>query len=113
MPSHSTEATHFPVSASSAPWPWPPLIAHRGGGTLAPENTLVAFRIGHAQGFTMMEYDVKLSSDGVPVLLHDDTINRTSDGTGAAAELCIADLLRHDFGSWHSATYAGEPIPSL
>src|SRR5690554_2015253 len=113
MPSHSTEATHFPVSASSAPWSWPALIAHRGGGTLAPENTLSAFRVGHAHGFMMMEYDVKLSGDGVPVLLHDDTICRTSDGTGAAAQLTMADLLRHDFGSWHSLEYAGEPIPSL
>lgn len=113
MPSDSTDATHHPVKDSSTPWPWPPLVAHRGGGTLAPENTLAAFRLGHAQGFMMMEYDVKLSRDDVPILLHDDTICRTSDGTGAAAELSIAHLLRHDFGSWHSATYAGEPIPSL
>lgn len=94
-------------------WQWPRLIAHRGGGTLAPENTLAAFRLGHTHGFRMMEYDVKLSRDKVPILLHDDTIRRTSNGTGWASQLCIADLLEYDFGSWHSVAYAGEPIPTL
>lgn len=94
-------------------WRWPRLIAHRGGGTLAPENTLAAFRLGHAKGYSMMEYDVKLSQDNVPILLHDDTIRRTSNGTGSAGKLRMADLLEYDFGSWHSAAYAGEPIPTL
>jgi len=61
----------------------------------------------------MMEYDVKLSQDNVPILLHDDTIRRTSNGKGSASKLRIADLLKYDFGSWHSAAYAGEPIPAL
>lgn len=113
MSSHHTDPAHHLALTSSTPWYWPALVAHRGGGTLAPENTLAAFRAGHAQGFKMMEYDVKLSSDGVPILLHDDTIGRTSNGTGLAAELTIADLLHHDFGAWHSVAYAGEPIPSL
>lgn len=94
-------------------WKWPRLIAHRGGGTLAPENTLAAFRLGHTHGYSMMEYDVKLSQDNVPILLHDDTIQRTSNGKGSAAKLSIIDLLEYDFGSWHSAAYAGEPIPTL
>lgn len=61
----------------------------------------------------MMEYDVKLSKDAIPILLHDDTICRTSDGAGSATALSIADLVHHDFGAWHSAAYAGEPIASL
>src|SRR5690554_1807540 len=113
MPSHLSEYTHHPTNTVQTSWLWPRLIAHRGGGTLAPENTLAAFRVGHTHGFRMMEYDVKLSSDGVPVLLHDDTICRTSSGTGAATELSIADLQHYDFGSWHSTAYAGEPMPSL
>ena len=94
-------------------WPYPQLVAHRGGGTLAPENTLAAFRLGAANGFLMMEYDVKLSADDVPVLLHDDTLERTSNGRGRAADLRYADMARFDFGSWHSREYAGESIATL
>lgn len=94
-------------------WRWPRLIAHRGAGTAAPENTLAAFRLSHAHGFRMMEYDVKLCQDNVPILLHDDTIDRTSNGCGAARKLPVAKLLEYDFGAWHSPAYAGEPIPSL
>jgi len=94
-------------------WPYPKLVAHRGGGNKAPENTLAAFRKGAACGLLMMEYDVKLSADDVPILLHDDTLDRTSTGTGRAGELRYAELARHDFGSWHSPAYAGEPLPTL
>lgn len=80
---------------------------------MAPENTLAAFRVGQANGYRMMEYDVKLSADNVPVLLHDDTIDRTSDSTGRAASMTLNDLLRHDFGAWHASMYAGEPLPTL
>ncbi|VFR20966.1 Glycerophosphoryl diester phosphodiesterase [plant metagenome] len=96
-----------------APWPYPRLAAHRGGGRLAPENTLAAMRTGLAHGFRMAEYDVKLSHDDVPVLLHDDTLDRTTDGRGPAAERTHGELARLDAGSWHSAPYAGEPIPTL
>lgn len=109
---HPTE-TDKPVPQSPCPWPWPALVAHRGGGVLAPENTLAAFRIGQANGFRMMEYDVKLSADDIPVLLHDDTIDRTSDSTGYAASMTLNDLLHHDFGGWHATMYAGEPLPTL
>lgn len=94
-------------------WPYPPLIAHRGAGRQAPENTLAAVRLGARHGFLMMEYDVKLSRDGVAVLLHDDTIDRTSNSIGNAADKTWAELAEIDFGRWHSPEYAGEPIPSL
>ena len=68
------------------PWPFPLWIAHRGAGKLAPENTLAAFRLGAAHGYRAFECDVKLSADGVPFLLHDDTLERTSNGQGIAGE---------------------------
>lgn len=94
-------------------WPYPQLAAHRGAGRSAPENTLAAFRKGAACGFHMMEYDVKLSADDVPILLHDDTLERTSNSQGRAADFQYAELARHDFGAWHSPAYAGEPIATL
>lgn len=101
------------MTLAHAAWPYPRWIAHRGAGRHAPENTLAAFRKGAACGFLMMEYDVKLSADDVPILLHDDTLERTSTGTGRAADHRYADLAQFDFGSWHSPGYAGEPIATL
>lgn len=98
---------------ASPPWPYPRMIAHRGAGRHAPENTLAAFRRGAACGYLMMEYDVKLSEDDVPILLHDDTLERTSNGTGRAADHTYAELARLDFGGWHSRSYAGEPVATL
>ena len=96
-----------------APWPYPLWIAHRGAGRLAPENTLAAFRLGARHGYRAFECDVKLSADGVPFLLHDATLERTTDGQGIAGEHRWAELSRRDAGSWHSARYAGEPLPTL
>jgi glycerophosphoryl diester phosphodiesterase len=95
------------------PWPYPLWIAHRGAGKLAPENTLAAFRLGARHGYRAFECDVKLSADGVPFLLHDATLERTSSGTGAAAALNWSELSRLDAGGWHGRGFAGEPMPSL
>ena len=94
-------------------WPYPRWVAHRGAGKLAPENTLAAFRHGAKHGYRMFECDVKLSRDGVPFLLHDATLNRTSNGKGAAGDQDWASLSQLDAGSWHSRDYAGEPLPSF
>jgi len=94
-------------------WPYPRFAAHRGAGKLAPENTLAAMRVGYAHGYRMVEFDVKLSADGVPFLLHDDTLDRTTDGSGRADALTWAELAKLDAGGWHSAAYAGEPLPTL
>jgi glycerophosphoryl diester phosphodiesterase len=94
-------------------WPYPFWIAHRGAGKLAPENTLAAFRLGASHGYRMFECDVKLSADGVAFLLHDDTLERTSDGLGMAGDLPWHQLAELDAGAWHSSHYAGEPLPSL
>ena len=94
-------------------WSYPRWVAHRGAGKLAPENTLAAFKLGASCGYRMFECDVKLSSDGVPFLLHDDTLERTTNGIGIAGSMTWQDLQQLDAGSWHSTSYAGEPIPSL
>lgn len=94
-------------------WPYPSIIAHRGAGRFAPENTLASIRAGARHGFGMVEFDVKLSQDGVAILLHDDTVDRTSNGTGSPANLSFAELARLDFGCWHSAQFAGEPVATL
>lgn len=102
-------------------WPYPRWVAHRGAGKLAPENTLAAFRLGAHHGFRMFECDVKLSSDGVPFLMHDATLQRTTNaraklGAGnsaVAGEHPWGALSQLDAGSWHSRAYAGEPLPTL
>ncbi|HEX7642447.1 MAG TPA: glycerophosphodiester phosphodiesterase [Burkholderiaceae bacterium] len=92
-------------------WPYPKVLAHRGGGKLAPENTLAAMRCGYEHGFRAVEFDVMLTSDGVPILMHDDTLGRTVAGSGSIADISAADLRARDAGSWFGAQFAGEPVP--
>jgi glycerophosphoryl diester phosphodiesterase len=95
------------------PWPYPKVFAHRGGGTLAPENTLAAIRLGQSLGYTAHEIDVKLSRDGVLVLMHDATLERTTNGKGRAADLDWESLRKLDAGAWHSEPFRGERIPTF
>ena len=88
-------------------WPYPRIVAHRGGGKLAPENTLAAIDVGAKYGHKMIEFDAKLSKDGEIFLLHDDNLERTSNGWGVAGELNWQDLLRVDAGSWYSKAFKG------
>ena len=97
-----------PAHSGSPSW-----IAHRGAGKLAPENTLAAFRHGASYGYRAFECDVKLSADGVPFLLHDDTLDRTTSGQGDADGLPWGELSRLDAGGWHSRGFGGEPPASL
>lgn len=101
------------MTVDFAHWPYPARAAHRGGGALAPENTIAALRTGAAFGYRMAEVDVKLSADGVPVLMHDDTVDRTTDGSGRVAAMTLHELQRLDAGRWHSPDCAGERIPTL
>lgn len=94
-------------------WPYPRWMAHRGAGKLAPENTLAAFRFGAEHGYRMFECDVKLSRDGVPFLLHDSTLDRTTNSKGVGGEQDWQTLAQLDAGSWHSRAFAGEPLPSF
>ncbi len=95
------------------PWPYPRWIAHRGAGRLAPENTLAAFRLGASHGYRMFECDAKLSADGVVFLLHDATLERTTNGHGTAGEQSWQQLSRLDAGGWLSRHHAGEPLATL
>ena len=123
------------VATDLPAWPYPRWIAHRGAGKLAPENTLAAFRLGASFGYRMFECDVKLSADGVPFLMHDATLQRTTnaskvplalvestqiapDSVANPASLVGGDwpwgwLAQLDAGGWHSRAFAGEPLPTL
>ena len=109
------------MSVRTAQWPYPFWIAHRGAGKLAPENTLAAFRLGAQHGYRMFECDAKLSADGVPFLMHDATLARTTnaaqtlatDATATGTDHAWAELSQLDAGSWHSRAFAGEPLPTL
>ncbi|WP_151637957.1 glycerophosphodiester phosphodiesterase [Noviherbaspirillum aerium] len=93
-------------------WFYPKIIAHRGGGTLAPENTIAALRCGLSYGFRAVEFDVMLSADGIPVLMHDPHFGRTVHAQGQVAQTSAAELGRFDAGSWFGAGFAGEPVPT-
>ena len=88
-------------------------IAHRGASAVAPQNTLAAFRRAAELGADGVELDVHLSADLVPVVIHDSTVDRTTDGTGRVADLPLAALKELDAGSWFDPTFAGERIPTL
>jgi len=88
-------------------------IGHRGAAGLAPENTLAALRAAARAGAAMVEFDVRLSADGRPVLFHDDDLDRTTNGTGPVAAQTRAVLAMLDAGSWFGPAFAGEPVPTL
>ena len=95
----------------NAHWPYPRVIAHRGGGAHAPENTLAALRKGKSLGFAGVEFDVMLAADAVPVLIHDETLERTAGVAGMVSQTSSDRLAELDAGSWFGAGFAGEPIP--
>jgi glycerophosphoryl diester phosphodiesterase len=92
-------------------WPYPKIVAHRGGGTLAPENTVAGLRAGLAYGFRAVEFDVMLSQDGIGVVVHDPDFGRTVPGKGSVAHTAAAELVRKDAGAWFGADFKGEPVP--
>ena len=94
-------------------WPYPFWVAHRGAGKLAPENTLAAFKLGSGYGYRMFECDVKLSLDDVLFLLHDATLDRTTNALGDARAQSWQTLSKLDAGTWHSPAFAGEPLASF
>jgi len=92
---------------------YPLMIAHRGYRAKYPENTLAAFRAAADAGVQMIELDVTLTRDRKMVVIHDDTLDRTTDGTGRVCDFCLAQLKQLDAGSWFHACFAGERIPTL
>ena len=89
------------------------LTAHRGVSSLAPENTLAAFKKAAEMGYQSIEIDVQLSLDKVPVVIHDQSVNRCTNGKGVVAEMPLANLQSLDAGSWFSEAFNKEYIPSL
>ena len=94
-------------------WPLPRVFAHRCGGALAPENTLAGLRIAARLGLRAVEFDVMLSADGSPWLIHDETLERTSNGAGRVCETGDGDLRVLDAGVRRHPAFAGEPLPTL
>ena len=95
------------------PWPYARVLAHRGGGALAPENTVAAIREGLARGFHAIEFDAMLAADDVPVLIHDPTLERTTSGRGDVADHTAQQLAELDAGRWFSEKFAREPVPTF
>lgn len=93
-------------------WPYPKIVAHRGGGSLAPENTLAAMACGLSHGYRAVEFDVMLSKDEVPVLMHDSEFGRTIRAIGEVATTPAEQLLKMDAGSWFSAAFSDVRVPS-
>jgi glycerophosphoryl diester phosphodiesterase len=91
----------------------PMLIAHRGGSLEAPENTLASFRHAIEVGVEYVELDVQMSKDGVLVVIHDETLDRTTNGTGLVGDYTYAELKKLDAGSHFAPEYRGETIPTL
>jgi glycerophosphoryl diester phosphodiesterase len=89
------------------------VIAHRGASGTCPENTLVAFARAAALGAHMIELDVQLTSDGEVVVMHDWTLERTTDGAGAVRERTLAEIRRLDAGAWFGPAFRGTRVPTL
>lgn len=92
-------------------WPYSKIVAHRGGGVLAPENTIAGLRAGLAYGFHAVEFDVMLARDGVGMVVHDPDFGRTVAGRGSVPDTDAADLAARDAGSWFGPQFQDEPVP--
>jgi glycerophosphoryl diester phosphodiesterase len=106
MLSNASEASAFDWSAFR-------IIAHRGASAVAPENTLVALSRAADAGARSVELDVMLSADGVPIIIHDTNLKRTTNGTGPVASHSFDAISQLDAGSWFGADFAGERVPTL
>jgi glycerophosphoryl diester phosphodiesterase len=91
----------------------PLVLAHRGASAYAPENTLAAFNLAFEIGADGIELDVTLTKDGIPVVIHDDTVDRTTDGHGLIKQMTLEQVERLDAGGWFNERFRGERIPTL
>ena len=94
---------------SGSPW----IVAHRGDSRFCPENTMSAFRSAMEKGAEMIECDIHLSRDRVPVVIHDSSLDRTTNGSGNIVERDFKELGQLDCGSWFSDQFSGETLPKL
>lgn len=91
--------------------PW--ILGHRGAPRLAPENTLSSLQVALELGLDGVEYDLHACASGEPVLIHDETLERTTDASGPVAQLTLAELAGVDAGGWFAKRFRGEPLPLL
>jgi len=91
----------------------PAVIGHRGAAADAPENTIASFREAARQGAAMVEFDIKLTADGRLVVMHDDLLDRTTDGKGAVVETPLDAIKTLDAGAWFAPAFKGSPVPTL
>ncbi len=91
----------------------PFVIGHRGAAGLAPENTLIGLRRARLEGAEWVEFDVKLTGDGTPVLFHDDTLNRTTSGRGQIGKCPYERIRKLEAGAWFGASFAGTRVPTF
>ncbi len=89
------------------------VIGHRGNSAVAPQNTLAAFEAAWRAGADCVEMDVQLTADGRAVVIHDDTVDATTDGTGAVSSYPLARLRSLDAGAWFSPAFAGQRVPTF
>lgn len=107
------QAMELPVSLYSDNGDNFVIIGHRGASAYHPENTMAAFRAANEMGAEMIELDLTLSKDGIPVVIHDETLDRTTTGKGLVSDYTLEELQQLDAGSWFSEKHSGEPIPTL
>lgn len=113
-PAHAQEqAMELPVSLYSDDGDNFLIIGHRGASAYHPENTMAAFRAAYEMGAEMIELDLTLTKDGFPVVIHDETLDRTTTGKGLVSDYTLEELQQLDAGSWFSEEHSGEPIPTL
>ena len=101
------------IRRGHVPMPMRGVCAHRGASDTHPENTIAAFREAIRLGAQMIEFDLATTKDGKLVLMHDRTIDRTTNGKGRPEDWLLADLKKLDAGSWKNSRFAGERIPTL
>ncbi len=94
-------------------WPGVMVVAHRGASRHAPENTLAAFRKAIELGADLIEFDVRQTRDGHLVVMHDDTVDRTTDGRGRVSQMTLEEIRKLDAGSWFGPQFKGERVPTL
>lgn len=109
----TTAVVSAPPALAAGPGCVAPPVAHRGDSSRAPENTLPAFRKALRGGVHRLETDVRFTADGTPVLMHDPTVDRTTNGSGEVAALTLSEVRALDAGSWFSSRYAGVRVPTL
>ncbi|MEW5822068.1 MAG: glycerophosphodiester phosphodiesterase family protein, partial [Cyanobacteriota bacterium] len=91
----------------------PLIIAHRGFSAQAPENTIAAFDAAIKSGVPFIELDVTLTKDGELIIIHDDTLDRTTNGKGLVSEFTLEELKKLDAGEWFCREFKGEQLPTL